>query len=115
MCSSWSVIDRIACYFQQFVDIIGKIWDFLRSIIKFIYYAWRSIIALFVKLLWFIVNSFQWFFDYLVDVFQQLGFYMGGVTEVFVWLFLFVITMIIFQFIFRVFTWKYAIFNTKKK
>lgn len=110
-----NAIQQIAWFFQQVAEVISNIWDFLRSILKFIYFAWRTIISLFVKITWFIVNSFEWFFDYLIDVLQQLGLYMGSVTEVFVWLFLFVITMIVFQFIFRVFTWKYAIFNTKKK
>ena len=110
-------LEKLVYLFNPLAYILPNFWkiiDFFVDIVKFVVFAWRSLINLFTWLFDSLFSNSLDFFLHLLDVFDYLSIFLGSYTIYFVWFFVFICVIIIFQFLFRVFTWKYAIFNRKR-
>lgn len=115
MSELWQAMNTFITFTTDFFWWIAKVFKFIWEIIEFVYYWFRSIIFLLWNILQSVIFGFTGMFNWLMDTFTNLSYYMWSTTSLFVSLFCIVLLIIIFGFLLRFFTWRfhYKVFSKK--
>lgn len=113
----WRSADRVANTigdsFKWVVDyflhntVVWNIVSFIWDMIMFLLYSVKSIISLVWNLLYSILNWFVDMFVWLWNTFIDLSYFMGAKTSMLISMFILVLIIIGFQFLLRLFLWKF--------
>lgn len=90
-----------------FINIVWKPILFIWDLIVYLLYAIKSIIVLVWNLLYSILNGFIEMFVWLWQTFHDLSYFMGVKTSMLISMFILVLIIIWFQFLLRLFLWKF--------